>query len=276
MAILKKKQAIGKLGKIVLRQYRKQVIAQSAPGKGMVKQTEPTKKTATLFGKASTLGAIIRKAFSIDTIRNMHDGEMTSRLTSRLRTILAQSIDLEMEDYSFHEDSFESLNGFDFNIKSPIKSSMWTLPKTTFSQGTITITLPELIINKGFMFPKDTNKCELHFSLLVYDLLTRHTSLPIEKHTLELTDKQYLLEKQSFSFTVPDGCLCMIGVSLRFNKDHYDKGLYNSKTFNPSGIFGAILTPGTFKNEKKWKWEDNAHSTAIFGKSATTDPASLH
>lgn len=274
MAIIRKNAVSGKIDRVSHRMWRNKHVVQSIPGPGLMKQTAETKKAATLFGKASSLGAQIRRMFDSIIIMQLYDGPMIARLTKALQTILGQCFDKQNLTYTFFENSFERLKGFDFNLDSPLKDSMWLLPDSSFSEGTITVTLPELKINEEFRFPAETKKCTIHVCVKLYNLEGGYRAWVEEEQTLEVNSKQLLLEKQNFSFPVPEGCLCMVGVSLRYYNFRYDTGLFNTKTFNPSAICGAFITPGTFKKEKRWHWEQRATAIAIFDTSATTDPAS--
>ena len=274
MAIVRKSGLSGKVGRTSHRMWRNLHVVQSIPGSGFMKQTAETKKSATLFGKASALGREIRSLFNEIIIISLYDGAMITRLTKALQALLEQCFDKENLTYTFSEDSFERLGGFDFNLSSPLKDSMWILPDSSLSEGVVTVTLPELKIHEEFKFPVKTNKCTIHICVKFYNMEKGYRSEIEEEQTLDVSPEQHLLEKQSFSFPVPEGCLCLVGISLRYYTFKYGTGLFNTKTFNPSGICGAFITPGIFKKEKKWHWDKLTTPIAIFDKSATTDPAS--
>lgn len=260
MARVTKRGLIGRIGKVIIRRYRKIEVAQSAPGKNSVKQTKSTKKAATIFGQASTLGAQIYLLFNKYTILNLQDGTMRARITTVLREVLSQCFDKATETFTFSLNSFERLNGFDFNADSPLKNSLWLLPESTLSDNTITVTLPELKINEEFIFPKSTNKCIIYLSARMLNLKEGLGSELMDYQTLEVSDTQTILEKQSFSFEVPKGCLCIVSVSLRFYTFFYETSMYNTKAFNPSAICGAFITPGIFEKEAKRYWDDRYSS----------------
>ena len=84
----------------------------------MVKQTPDTKKLAYLFGRASMLGKMIR-SHTANLIFGFHDGPMINRLKKKLQEILLQDYPVKGE-HQFTTDGFSQLNGFDFNLNSPL------------------------------------------------------------------------------------------------------------------------------------------------------------
>jgi hypothetical protein len=274
MAIIRKKFIIGSMGTWSFREINGVQIAQSKPGPGNMKQTDMTKKAATVFGKGSAFAKKIRMMFK-SVIMDLNDGAMVNRLTTLVNSILGQCYNKKDLSYSFTEDSFERLIGFDFNIKSPLKNNLWKTPENTMKDGILTIRIPELKVNEDLIFPKQANKCVIQIQVKSYNLEDGFMGLSQEGQSVEIESTQTLLEEQEFNFTVPDGCLSLIAISLRYYTFEYDTVLFNSKTFHPAGICGAFITPGEFKKEKEYYWNGPA-AKAAFGKSATTDQASLH
>ncbi|MGY0039911.1 hypothetical protein [Pedobacter sp. NJ-S-72] len=143
MAIRKGNFLTGKLKNLVYRKQKNVQILQTKPGKGMVRQTPDTKKKAYLFGRASTLGKFIRTLVE-NLIFEFHDGPMVNRLTKKLQEILLPYYPGDNEIHQFTTDGFAALNGFDFNLNSPLNKSLWVKPVTALSGNELRVTLPEI------------------------------------------------------------------------------------------------------------------------------------
>lgn len=280
MAIRKGKFLIGAIDDLVFKVVKGQQRVSSKPEPGTVKQTDETKKSASLFGKASKLGRLMRSGNMFSNLMyDMYDGPMVNRLTTTLRITLQQSFDKKKDVFKFKEDTFNKLVGFDFNLDSPLQETMWILPQSSLADGILTVTIPEINIAESFTFPGRSEECTIHIKVRSCNLEQALVSQLYDDRKLEINNSQSLIEKQDFNFTVPDGCLCIAAVALIFYHKVYGRlTMYNTKAFSPSGICGAFITPGDFKRDKKDKWRManiDAFTTAS-DKSATTDPASPH
>jgi len=291
MAIRKGKSLSGSIDKFVYRKWRKLNIVQSAPGKGGVKQTEATKKASSLFGMASGMATEVREMLSFFIV-NFYDGSHHNRLTTLLKSILEKCLDKTTYTFTFVQDSFERLNGLEFNANSPLTNYMKVIPTSNYKDGVMTVTVPELINKQEFIFPKETSSCIITIGTESFDLERMRRTRGYKLHSFEVDDAQALIESQTFEFEVPDGCLCIVGITLQYYlTDRYGKNRVNSKALNPSGICGAIITPGDFKEEQGELWTTSGLSTdkkslnaprkkatvkVTSDKSATTDQASPH
>jgi len=256
MARRKGKYIVGKIRNMVHRVINGVEILQSAPGKGGVRQTKATKKSANLFGKASALAKNIRLML-INILKN-YDGTMIYRMTTVVSAIIRQCYDKKSGTYTFDPNSFDSLIGFDFNADSPLKESLWLLPQSKVSEGLLTVTIPESQIPSDFKFPKTANTCIIRMGFTLFNpeqgLYYKHV---IEQEK-KIQIKEAILEKQEFILQIPEGCLCIAAVVLEYYKFTNDIGiLLNSKAFHPSAICAAYLNPGTFNPEKPSAWAYN-------------------
>jgi len=276
MAVKKGNYISGSIADVVFRENKGQQIIQSAPVKN-IKRTIASKKSADIFGKSSSLSEIIRHLFEY-VIIGFHDTSMVNRLIKSLQTILSHYCDAQTGTYDFNQNSFSRLNGFDFNLSSPLNESLWLSPESTLEKNTITITVPEMKIPKEFRFPEDTSSCIIDVMVNFYHLekgIMMHLNPEIRR--IEVLKTQAVLARQDLVFDAPAGCLCIAVIGLRYFAVRYNHTLpYNSKVFHPAGICAAYITPGTFdiKNIKKW-YERGPVFTAASGRSSTTDQASL-
>lgn len=288
MAIRKGKDVVGSFKNHVFRKWRDINVVQSAPGEGGVKQTDATKKSSLVFGLASNLARNIRDMFSFFILK-LYDGSNNNRMTTLLRSILEKCLDKSTNTYTFVQDSFDRLNGLELNTNSPLTESMMVIPTSSYKDGIITINFPELINNQQFIFPKETSSCTVVMGTESYRLEDSTVSRGRQTHQFEVDNQQQLIEKQSFEFKVPNGCLCIVGITLHYHKNNlYGKNLINNKTLNPAAICAAIVTPGDFEIDPELYWTKpvwkpvgkaykkipKAKIKVTSGKSATTDQAS--
>jgi len=261
MAIRKGKTISGSIDRLVYRRWRKTDVVQSAPGKGGVNQTEATKKAASLFGRASKMSAEIRAMLDFFII-DFYDGSNHTRMTKLLTSILEKCQDKTTSTYNFVEDSFERLIGLEFNANSPVTSSMKVIPECTYENGILTVNFPELINNQEFIFPNEINTCVISIGTESYYLKDNIRSKGYKFIRFEVDNKKTVIERQTLTFAVPDGCLCLAGITLHYYKeDKYGKTRINNKMFNPAAICGAIVTPGNFKKEPGILWTKNGQGT---------------
>ncbi|KIO75556.1 hypothetical protein TH53_19960 [Pedobacter lusitanus] len=276
MAIRKGDFLIGKLKDLVYRKVKNTQVAQSAPGKGRVRQTTGTKKLAYLFGRASMLGKIIRYQ-SADQIFGFHDGPMVNRLTKKLQEILLHYYPVDKETHPFNEESFIQLKGFDFNLNSPLHKSLWAEPLITLKGHELQFILPEIKIPEELKFPGNCDSCVITISTNYFDLEKGYLNIWPDVKKIEIKKNSPLLEKQEFSFQLPEGCLCLTTMAIQyFTKKHQLTVLYNHKDFNPAQICSAVVTEGTFVFQKDFPWQQTKWTKAAFDKYATTNQASPH
>ncbi len=278
MAIRKGNFILGSIEGSVFKVFRGTQVIQSAPGKGGVKQTRATKKSAGLFGKGSALAAEIRRSL-YHVIHENGDGTMVSRLTTEMAAIVRHCYQPQTETFLFETDSFKSLTGFNFNQKSPFQKSLWLDLENKLSENTLTVTLPQLKIPEELKFPNRTNLCRITVCITLISLKEGLKYQVPVLQTLDITSDQHIAEKHDFEFAVPEGCLCVAGIGLNYFA--VNKGITvdkRSKDFNPAVICAAFVNNGTFHTEEPnlWIFRDKIVFKAASDTSATTDQASPH
>ncbi|HWW40046.1 MAG TPA: hypothetical protein VNZ46_12075, partial [Pedobacter sp.] len=237
------KQIRGLVGNIVIRKGKKAPIVQSAPRK--YKQTKATKQESSLFGKGSILASALRHELNL-IISSNQDGEMVNRFNTPIKAVLRQCYDPETQKFNFSEDSFSRLAGFEFNIKSPLINSLWVSPEMQLNGNILTISLPEIEIPALLKFPLAANICTL-MVIASFTSLEQCLRKPSTFQTLEISQNETTIPARQFDFEVPQGCLCIAGIGLKYFSVHNSiRTTFNSKAFNPAGIIGAVISPGTF------------------------------
>ena len=234
----------GLVGPLVLKRGTKNGdIIQTKPAK--VKQTKATKVAGKSFGQGSTLAGVIRHDLRQITLKN-YDGDMVNDFASPIRDVLKQCFNKETGQYSFEEDSFARLSGFEFNPKSLLINSLLATPEMTLTGNLLKISLPEFEVPEKFKFPQGSNVCALTVGL---SMIALHAGLNINvpAETMEITMEEHTVPPSEFEFEVSEGCLCVTAIALKYYYLYEGiKTVYNSKAFHPAAICGAIITPGTF------------------------------
>jgi hypothetical protein len=234
--------------------------------------------TAGLFGKGSALAAEIRRSLYL-VIHENGDGTMVSRLTAEMAAIVRHCYQPETETFLFETDSFKSLTGFEFNLKSPFRKNLWLDLESKLSENTLTVTLPQSKIPEELKFLVRTNLCRITVCITLIDLKEGLKQKLPNFQTLDVTSDQHMLEKHDFEFAVPEGCLCVAGIGLNYYS--VSKGITvdkRTRDFNPAAICAAFVNAGTFHTEEplKWSFYDKIVFKAASDTSATTDQASPH
>lgn len=276
MAVKKGKFIIGSMGDVVYKEINGVQVMQSKPGRGGVKQTPATKESAGVFGKASSLASFFRGRMH-PVINDNADGRVVSRFTTAVNSVIRHCYSSKTKTFHFEKDSFESLVGFDFNIKSPVQKSMWLMPESKLAENILTITLPELKTHEELKFPKGTNLCEIKICVLRYRLEEGLEYKIPEVKTVEITSDLAILEEQDIEFDIPEGCFCIAAIGLHYYEVKRNVTTdRNSKTFNPAAICAIYSNEGTFNPEdpQLWLFRDKLEFKAASDTSATTDQAS--
>lgn len=276
MATKKGKFIIGSMGDVVYKEINGVQVMQSKPGKGGVRQTPATKESAGLFGKSSTLASNFRGRMH-SVINENADGRAVGRLTAAVNSVIRHCYSSKTKTFRFEKDSFESLAGFDFNIKSPLQKSMWLMPESKLAENILTITLPELRTHEELKFPKGTNLCEISICVLRYRLEEGLEYKKPEVKTVEITSDLASLEEQDLEFNIPEGSFCIAAIGLHYYEVIKNKATdRNSKAFNPAAICAAYMNEGTFKPEEPqlWQYRNKLEFKAASDMSATTNQAS--
>jgi len=244
MAKFDGKQLIGLLGNLVIKKGRgKTTIVQTKADK--VKQTSATKVAGSIFGKASKLAKTVRTDLQ-GLIDDHYDGTMVNRFNTVNRELLAHCYNKDTQSFTFKQNSFDRLQGFEFNSKSPLARSLWVTPEVVLTGNQLQLNLPEIHISDQLKFPSTANTCEIRVAvaMLILDQALHHNS---QYQSIQISKDQQIIPAQQLIFEVPDGCLCVVGMNLRFTmKYEHMQTIINDKSFNPTAICGAIITPGTF------------------------------
>jgi len=238
MAILKGKHLTGIIGKVTIKQWRDKTVLQIKSFHP--RQTAATKQSAGLFGQSSTLARLIRGYTGPE---NFYDGAMVNRLVTEVAEAMRQSFHKETKTFSFREDSFHRLQGFEYNMHSPFKNYFWVEPVVHVQGQELTIGLPELKPAVDMRFPQRATGCLIGVKTIEIDLLTRgegvsrYFQLEIERDEANVPAQEWVVEAKY-------GCLTVVAFELSYYaRAGGFQTFLNSKSCNPSAIIAAVYVP---------------------------------
>ena len=252
MARLKGKFIVGTIGAIVYRVlYNKQILqAKRAPGK--VSLAAASLCAAVMMGKVSALAKYIRQSLQ-KAIDGCYDGRMINRLTTEVSAIISQCKTGNV--ISFSRFSFCGLSGFDFNINSPMRESIGFSPAVTQADGKLIVSLPDIVMPEQLHFPSGASACEINISVSMISLKDNLVAQYPLRQAVRVERSMQVVPAREFTFVVPDGCLCLLSLSLKYSSVKNNMvTLYNNKTFNPVCILDAFITDGDFVADQDVLW----------------------
>lgn len=256
MAIKKGKFLTGVLGGFVFKKVNGQQVVAKRMAPGTMKQSEASKLSANTFGMASTFTSQFKKALGF-TRESYVDKGLNNRLTSAMVKILKGSRDSETRKYSFHEDSFSGLTGFDFNNKSPVADLLVVPPQLNFKPGLLEVWFPYFSNTPPVMFPKKSMKCKLTINVTLFRLMDGLMSAVANEQSIVILNEKKVVKQDALTFTIPDGCLCVATLFLEYAAaGKNDWRIVNGVNFNPCCILGTRVIPGIYENDYGRLWND--------------------
>ena len=252
MATIDGKFIRGVAGDVIFRKQGKKQVVQGKSKKEQIDMTQATFDAAFIFGRASTLGLYIRAG--VDRIMRFYDGGMVSRLTGECNQVLQKATTGKNNKFDFSQDYFSRLNGFEFNIESPVKNYLFAQPIVSLTEQTVIIDLPEMQVSKDLKFPANASYCIVAFSVTRFDLDNdKYKTQEVQSFEIDLTDKQLTVPAQQLNFEGAPGALCVIALGLYyFEKTFAGKAMINSKKLSPSAVLKAAFCPGQTVSKEKW------------------------
>lgn len=254
MASQNGKHLRGGLGPFVYRVINGKQFVYIKPAPGTMQQTPATVKAANTFGMASSLSSSIRQSL-VKTINGFGDWEMKNRLVSAVLKTLIHCRDTSTRLYDFEQDSFDYLEGFDFNIKTTLPILLAAVPSAVLEADSLTVNIPQLLIPKQLKFPGSTFQCKMMVNVSFFRLADGLMAKEPDSQMIVVTKDQDQLQGQQLIFDMPQGCLCIVSVFLEYAVYRKDVMLViNNQKFNPGKIIKAFITPGTYQGNDNRIW----------------------
>ncbi|WP_374165730.1 hypothetical protein [Arcticibacter sp. MXS-1] len=258
MAIINKKGFVsGLVGNVVFRESEgKQVVQTRPPGgkQARRKQTEETKLSGKEFGLASSAGAEVRRF--MQSVYFGADSRLDSRLTGAIRAALRGSSTLAAGQRDLHDADLSVLEGFEFNVNSPLSRVLPGFPQVHFEPDDLfEVEVPSFDGDKIFHYPNTSLIRELDVTLNIvifaFNFRMGFSQL-IECYLLPVTRGRNSGEVLKCDKVLPAGSLVLTLASLHYHRSVGSGKNYiiNSKNFSPSAIISAFHVPSNYLEHK--------------------------
>jgi len=153
-------------------------------------QTDPafelTRQNGTEFGKAAKSGKLIRMAFRT-LLLNTADNRVTSRMTQKARTVLGTDATSGRGARTVVKGDLELLEGFDFNIKSPLSTCLFATYSIAVDRaaGTVTVSIPSFVPVNKIVSPTGATHCRI---------VAGGAAIDFDNSTIDSDDKEVYAE----------------------------------------------------------------------------------
>jgi hypothetical protein len=246
----------GAIGPVVFRIVNGKQIISSRPPKGKVKLSDSTKKANKTFGKASKIGAQLRRTVKLE-LKNKCDVNSSSRLSGELFSILHECTNKDTLEFDWQRNSFKSLNGFEFNFNYKVKTQIINMPVAELINGVLKVDFDQMKISEHFKFPYRSYHCILTATVSLLNLKANTVSVRAEslKRSINITEK--IIQPFTFEFAVPDGCLYVLCLYQQYTtsaKDQLRAGV--TKKLNRACICSAGISSGIYVGTDNFLWEE--------------------
>jgi hypothetical protein len=223
----------GRIGNVIHYKMGNKFYSRSAPVK--YEQTDASKASARVFGKASSIGALIRKGLS-SVIPNSSDRKMHGRLVAEIFTWLQIVHDRPAAKKNQPRfDFLDSLNSEAPGLSSRLKVDVQVLNP---SPGMLEIWIPAFIPKQAIIAPPEAVEVICRIATAVIDINNIKT---LGKHRAEiiyaLDDNEAPGQTIPVELPMPEGSLVVTGLSLVYasNKDD-TRNIVTDNAFLPSKI----------------------------------------
>jgi hypothetical protein len=223
----------GRIGNVIHYKMGNKFYSRSAPVK--YEQTDASKASARVFGKASSIGALIRKGLS-SVIPNSSDRKMHGRLVAEIFTWLQIVRDHPAAKKNQPRfDFLDSLNSEAPGLSSRLKVDVQVLNP---SPGMLEIWIPAFIPKQAIIAPPEAVEAICRIATVVIDI---NNIKSLGKHRAEiiyaLDDNEAPGQTIPVELPMPKGSLVVTGLSLVYASDKDDtRNIVTDNAFLPSKI----------------------------------------
>ena len=252
---MKKNLLRGILGNLVFRVVNGETLISQKKAKGTTKQTQETKRAGNTFGMGGALASNIMGCFDRQ-MYDLQDTGMYNRLSKAAAGCLHDSRDKDSLLFNFNEESFTMLDNFEYNIHSPLKMYLRSTPHLSYADGVLKVLLTGLANCRNLKYPKHSYNCEITVGLGLFRLQDGKRTRNAETQRISLNSERGGISSHEFVFDVPDGCFCVIALSIAyFSMKYHFTELINHKKFSPAMLCKSFITPGTYQENTDYYWE---------------------
>lgn len=165
-----------------------------------------TRENMAEFGDAAKSGGLLRSALRPQLMRTA-DGRVAGRLTRKMMEILKSDMESPRGERRVALGTPQLLEGFDFNIKAPMGSTLYALyvAQINRTSGEASIHLPSFIPDEGVTMPEGSTHFKMISSCAIIDFEGRDFEasfqesalIPVNSPATEIIDLQHTLSAGS-------------------------------------------------------------------------------
>ena len=165
-----------------------------------------TRENMAEFSDAAKSGGILRSALRPQLMRTA-DGRVAGRLTGKMMEILKTDMESARGERRVALGTPQMLEGFDFNIKAPLSSTLYALYLAQINRtvGESSIHLSSFIPDEGVMMPEGSTHFKLISSCAIIDFAARDFEasfqesalIPVNSPVTENIDLQHTMSASS-------------------------------------------------------------------------------
>jgi hypothetical protein len=253
MARVEGKFVSGIVGPVIFKKVGNRQLVVGKSKNELIKMKAATYDAAYIFGYASTLSSYIRNGAS--NVIAHYDSGMVSRLTGECNSFLQKATIDSGKTFHFDQDYLSRLNGFDFNVSSPVKRYLFAQPEVTLTEENVLITLPEMLIPRDLAFAPDAKYCTVVFEVTLFDLKNSlYRTQEAQSFEIELQRNPFALPSQQFTFQGAPGAIYIVSLALFYaEKTFAGKAVLNHKNLHPAAILKAGFCPGEPAARNSWR-----------------------
>lgn len=234
----------GIVGPVAFRVVNGKPIVSSKPGKGRVKQTAATKKSASEFGVALAAARKIRLGLS-DVFGQYADPGMHRRFGTKVYEVLRSCHDKPSGTRTITDGDISLLERFDFNAESPFAKHCFIQPAVSMAEtGIVTITLPESVSPGDFPQKGKATGCDLCFEVIAFNTQNWHVAKR-EAFILQAGFSVKSVNGNEYA-TAPfeNGLLIIVTATIIYKRNNAALGTLtlNNKSLHPAEISAVFLT----------------------------------
>jgi hypothetical protein len=254
MARIKKDTISGIFGPVIFkyRMGKQLIVPRREPG--TLRQTQATKIAGTTFGAASRLASDLK--FSLEKqLNNLQDTGMFKRLNNVLYAVLQNAKEEDSGSFLLNAEALAPLEGLQFNISTPLQKYLKAQTQVSLKPGILKVSIGNLNIADTLIFKKNVWICDINISVALFRLQENLMLINPERKTVRIKKNLLDIEKASFEFDIPQGCMGIVSISLSYysvKQNHAQ--LLNHKKFSPGMICKVFQSDGVYEGGDRREW----------------------
>lgn len=242
MAIIKNGYLRGQVGDLVNRKVGDLHVVQTKPN-DEINQTRWTKAAANDFGEASTIGALIRRAF-INCHQKMYDKNMPNRLIKQIQRAMYGYGKKNLGCMSLEDGNIQRLVNFQFNENCHLQDYLYfDLTVSMDDDRILQVDIPALPPDRLLKIPLRCNLIRIQIDVVGFDFKSKkRVYFKTQDVEIKLHGQEETVPEQSLFFECDQASKQIIVCCSLLYLTDTDKHTYlhNHKKLHPTAIIGAF------------------------------------